>query len=132
MSEKKNGFFILNILISRASAWLSVSSGHCPAQNNDHGGQPMSARGKPAPDPFLLAAGCLGYCASRCVVFEDSPSGIKAGVAAGVIVVAVCTSHFRGQIEDCGAHFVVEIMEDVLCEEIETDEGTRLMSTVEH
>lgn len=88
--------------------------------------------GKPAPDPFLLAAECLGYQASRCVVFEDSPSGIKAGVAAGAIVVAVCTSHSRGQIEECGAHFVVENLEDVRCEVIETEEGTCLMFTVEH
>jgi beta-phosphoglucomutase-like phosphatase (HAD superfamily) len=88
--------------------------------------------GKPAPDPFLLAAKCLGYRASHCVVFEDSPSGIKAGVAAGVIVVAVCTSHARQQIEECGAHFVVENLDDVHCEEIKTVEGTRLMFTVEH
>ena len=88
--------------------------------------------GKPAPDPFLLAAECLGYQASRCVVFEDSPSGIKAGVAAGAIVVAVCTSHSRNQIEEYGAHFVVENLEDVRCEVVATDEGTRLMFTVEH
>jgi beta-phosphoglucomutase-like phosphatase (HAD superfamily) len=90
----------------------------------------LSVRGKA--DPFLLAAECLGYRASRCAIFEDSPSGIKAAVAAGAIVVAVCTSHARGQIEECGAHFVVENLEDVRCEEIKTDEGTRLMFTVEH
>jgi len=50
----------------------------------------------------------------------------------GVTVVAVCTSHSRGQIEECGAHFVVEKLEDVRCEEIKTDEGTRLAFTVEH
>jgi|SRR6266511_1683666 len=72
--------------------------------------------GKPAPDPFLLAAECLGYDAARCVVFEDSPSGIRAGVASGAIVVAVCTSHDRSQIQDCGAHFIVENLESVLCE----------------
>jgi beta-phosphoglucomutase-like phosphatase (HAD superfamily) len=93
---------------------------------------PRLRAGKPAPDPFLLAAECLGYRASRCVVFEDSPSGIKAGVAAGAIVIAVCTSHSRKQIKDCGAHFIVENLEDVRCEEMETDEGTRLMFTVEH
>ncbi|KAH9985157.1 HAD-like domain-containing protein [Russula vinacea] len=76
---------------------------------------PRLRAGKPAPDPFLLAAECLGYRASRCV----------AGVAAGAIVIAVCTSHSRKQIKDCGAHFIVENLED-------TDEGTRLMFTVEH
>jgi len=72
--------------------------------------------GKPAPDPFLLAAECLGYDAARCVVFEDSPSGIRAGVASGATVVAVCTSHDRSEIQDCGAHFIVENLESILCE----------------
>ena len=71
------------------------------------------------PLPYLLVPAVsvetelMCYRASRCVVFEDSPSGIRAGVAAGGIVVAVCTSHSRGQIEECGAHFVVENLEDV-------------------
>jgi beta-phosphoglucomutase-like phosphatase (HAD superfamily) len=93
---------------------------------------PRLCAGKPAPDPFLLAAECLGYRASRCVIFEDSPSGIKAAVAAGAIAVAVCTSHARGQIEEYAAHFVVENLEDMHCEEIKTDGGIRLMFTVEH
>ncbi|KIM87167.1 hypothetical protein PILCRDRAFT_95987 [Piloderma croceum F 1598] len=66
--------------------------------------------GKPAPDPFLLAAECLGYNASDCVVFEDSPSGIRAGVASGATVIAVCTSHERSKIENCGAHYIVDDM----------------------
>ena len=44
---------------------------------------PRLKAGKPAPDPFLLAAECLGFDAKHCVVFEDSPSGIRAGVASG-------------------------------------------------
>ncbi|KAJ7774917.1 HAD-like protein [Mycena metata] len=66
--------------------------------------------GKPAPDPFLLAAKCLGFSAENCVVFEDSPSGIRAGVASGATVIAVCTSHDRAQIANCGAHYIVEDM----------------------
>ena len=71
--------------------------------------------GKPAPDPFLLAAKELGFDAKKCVVFEDSPSGIRAGVASGATVIAVCTSHERAKIENCGAHFLVENMEKVVC-----------------
>ncbi|KAG8702669.1 hypothetical protein FRC08_003333 [Ceratobasidium sp. 394] len=51
--------------------------------------------GKPAPDPFILAAECLGFDPKRCVVWEDSPSGIRASVASSAIVIAVCTSHSR-------------------------------------
>lgn len=72
--------------------------------------------GKPFPDPFLLAAKELGYDAKNCVVFEDSPSGIRAGVASGATVIAVCTSHERKKIENCGAHFLVNNMEKVHCE----------------
>lgn len=82
--------------------------------------------GKPAPDPFLLAAECLGYDASKCVVFEDSPSGIRAGVASGATVIALCTSHERSKIENCGAHYLVENMNKVTCEV----EGGKLKFTV--
>ncbi|KAJ3517325.1 hypothetical protein NLJ89_g586 [Agrocybe chaxingu] len=75
--------------------------------------------GKPAPDPFLLAAECLGFDATRCVVFEDSPSGIRAGVASGATVIAICTSHERSQIENCGAHYIVENLESVGCEVVD-------------
>ncbi|KAF9222952.1 HAD-like protein [Gyrodon lividus] len=75
--------------------------------------------GKPAPDPFLLAARELGFAASNCVVFEDSPSGIRAGLASGATVIAVCTSHERKQIEHIGAHFLVENMESITCEPCE-------------
>lgn len=46
-------------------------------------------RGKPSPDPYLLAARRLDVSPSACVVFEDSPSGGAAGIAAGAAVVAV-------------------------------------------
>ncbi|KAH8106689.1 HAD-like protein [Phellopilus nigrolimitatus] len=88
--------------------------------------------GKPAPDPFLLAASCLGFDAKHCVVFEDSPSGIRAGVASGATVIAVCTSHERSKIEGCGALFVVEDMRSVRCVAEGAGTGTRLVFTVEH
>lgn len=43
-------------------------------------------RGKPFPDPFILAAEKMGYDVNRCLVVEDSPSGIKAGIASGAKV----------------------------------------------
>jgi HAD superfamily hydrolase (TIGR01509 family) len=44
------------------------------------------ARGKPAPDLFLHAAGKLGVSAAACVAIEDSVNGVLAGVAAGMEV----------------------------------------------
>jgi HAD superfamily hydrolase (TIGR01509 family) len=46
-------------------------------------------RVKPAPDLFLLAASRLGVAPQRCVVFEDSPNGIRAARAAGMRCVAI-------------------------------------------
>ncbi|MGB8859087.1 MAG: HAD family hydrolase, partial [Ilumatobacteraceae bacterium] len=43
---------------------------------------------KPAPDLFLHAAAHFGAATSRCVVVEDSPTGIAAGAAAGMRVIA--------------------------------------------
>ncbi|OBZ71277.1 2-deoxyglucose-6-phosphate phosphatase 1 [Grifola frondosa] len=86
--------------------------------------------GKPAPDPFLLAAKCLGFDAKKCLVFEDSPSGIRAGVASGATVVAVCTSHERSKIENCGAHYIVENMEQVVCEPVGDGAEMQLKFTI--
>lgn len=47
------------------------------------------ARGKPAPDVFLKAAECLKAEPGRCLVFEDSLHGVRAGVAAGMKVFSV-------------------------------------------
>ena len=44
------------------------------------------ANPKPAPDLFLHAARSLGAEPSRCAVIEDTPTGVAAGVAAGMTV----------------------------------------------
>ena len=46
------------------------------------------AQGKPAPDIFLFAADQMGALPNRCVVVEDSVSGVTAGLSAGMAVFA--------------------------------------------
>ncbi len=40
--------------------------------------------GKPAPEPFLMAAARLGVAPERCLVFEDAEAGVQSAVAAGM------------------------------------------------
>ena len=50
-------------------------------------------RGKPDPEPYLIAAKRLGIPADRCVVVEDAPAGIEAAWAAGMRSVAIASTH---------------------------------------
>jgi len=56
------------------------------------------ARGKPAPDPYLLAAERLGVDPAACLVFEDAPAGIASARAAGMTVWAVTTTHAAAEL----------------------------------
>ncbi|QWB26755.1 MULTISPECIES: HAD family hydrolase [Streptomyces] len=62
-------------------------------------------RGKPDPEPYLLAARTLGVDPARCVVFEDAPAGLTAGRAAGMTTVALTTTHQAHELE---ADLIVE------------------------
>ncbi|MFD5696544.1 MFS transporter [Streptomyces lasiicapitis] len=48
-----------------------------------------SARGKPAPDPYLLAAERLGFDPARCLAVEDSATGLSSARAAGCITLGL-------------------------------------------
>lgn len=60
------------------------------------------AHGKPAPDPFLLAAERLGVAPERCLVVEDAPAGLAAARAAGCYRLAVVTTTPEDELEADG------------------------------
>lgn len=61
----------------------------------------MVARGKPAPDLFLHAAQQMGVEPARCLVIEDSLNGVRAGLAAGMVVWRFMGgSHLRGTVTE--------------------------------
>ena len=68
-------------------------------------------RGKPHPDPFLLAAQRLGVDPAQCLVCEDAPSGIAAARAAGCAVIAVTTTNEADAL--AGADLVVGSLAEV-------------------
>ena len=62
------------------------------------GDDPEIKQGKPAPDIFLLTAQRLNAKPENCLVFEDSLSGTKAAIAAGMFVVTIPDPVFDKQL----------------------------------
>lgn len=56
---------------------------------------------KPNPEVYLKSAQRVGVPPSDCVVFEDSFSGVTAGLNAGMKVVAVLSTHTKEQLPPC-------------------------------
>jgi HAD superfamily hydrolase (TIGR01509 family) len=69
--------------------------------------------GKPHPGVFLTAASSLGIEPSRCLVFEDSTTGVIAARAASMRLVAVPTPEDRGEVEFLLADLVLETLEEL-------------------
>ena len=67
---------------------MEITMGQHPGLRDRFGGHIYSAQtlnaAKPAPDVYLHAAAALGVPAAGCVVVEDSLSGVRAAIAAGM------------------------------------------------
>ncbi|USQ77754.1 HAD-IA family hydrolase [Ornithinimicrobium cryptoxanthini] len=57
------------------------------------------SRGKPDPEPYLIAAEKLAVDPTRCLVVEDAPAGLRSGRAAGAATVAVVTTSSVEELE---------------------------------
>jgi len=75
---------------------------------------------KPHPDVFLHVAEEMGVKAEECIVLEDSPAGLKAAKAAGMICI-ICPDTFsrfpRESFKD--ADKIIESLKDISLETIE-------------
>lgn len=79
-------------------------------------------KGKPHPEPFLLAAERLGVDPARCLVFEDAPAGLLAARAAGCATVAIVGTHDAAGLD---ADLVVDGLHQLAVEP--TDDGYRII-----
>ena len=68
------------------------------------------ARSKPFPDVFLYAARQQGVAPADCAVIEDTPTGVRAGVAAGMTVFGYCALTPKQRLIEAGAHHTFERM----------------------
>ena len=75
------------------------------------------ARSKPAPDVYLAAAKAVGVHPSRCLVIEDTITGVAAGIAAGATVWGYSPPEAGHDaptaLRDAGASLVFTRMEDL-------------------
>ncbi|CAN6486438.1 unnamed protein product [Victoria cruziana] len=69
-------------------------------------------RAKPYPDPYLTALKSLGVSPEKAIILEDSASGIKAGVAAGVPVIGITTRNPDQLLLDAGASLLIKDFDD--------------------
>lgn len=80
------------------------------------------SEGKPSPQGYRYAAGSLGADIRRCVVVEDAPAGIGAGISSGAATIAVCTSHDPEQLQSATV-----VIRDLTALQLTTDaSGLRL------
>jgi len=71
------------------------------------------ARSKPAPDVYLTAARRLGVSPERCLAIEDSPSGVLAAKAAGMVCIAVPDPLLKGDPAYAEADVVLDALTEL-------------------
>lgn len=81
--------------------------------------------GKPDPEPYRKGAALLGVPAQKCLVFEDAPAGVRAGKAAGTLVVAFRTTATDIELETAGADWIVRGCSSLSV--VESDRGSGLV-----
>lgn len=81
-------------------------------------------RHKPDPEIYLRSAEQLNVHPHQCVVFEDSYSGITAGLNAGAKVIGVLTSHRIDELPECH-HYIkdyndlsVDLVRDLILDRV--------------
>ena len=86
----------------------------------------MVTRGKPDPEPYRRGAELLGFTAGDCVVVEDAPSGVVAGVAAGCRVLGVLGTHSAEELSE--ATWIVPSLEGLKASAIANGLELRFMA----
>jgi beta-phosphoglucomutase family hydrolase len=73
-------------------------------------------KGKPEPEVFLNAAEKLNINPKNCIVIEDAPVGLEAAKSAGMISIALATTHNKAEL--IGAHLVIRDLSEITIKDI--------------
>ncbi|MBW4632360.1 MAG: HAD-IA family hydrolase [Iphinoe sp. HA4291-MV1] len=69
--------------------------------------------GKPDPAPYQVALNRLGITAEKAIALEDSPSGIRSAVGAGIHTIGVTTTHDPKVLQSLGAFMTIPDFTDL-------------------
>lgn len=69
--------------------------------------------GKPDPTPYRVALEQLEISPNEAIAFEDSPSGIRSAVGAGIFTVGIASTHTVDNLKQVGAKLVVPDFTDL-------------------
>jgi HAD superfamily hydrolase (TIGR01509 family) len=110
------------IASSSRSEWIETHLDHLGLRDHFRGmifsGHEHVARGKPAPDIYLHAAGRMGVAITRTVIIEDSPVGVRGAVASGAEVIGLCAGRHCGadhadRLRALGVHHIAVNFDEV-------------------
>lgn len=73
----------------------------------------LVAKPKPSPDVYLMAAKAHNIRPENCLVIEDTPTGIQAGKAAGMVVYGYVGLFTRRALQEAGADELFQHMDQV-------------------
>ncbi|MFX1552230.1 MAG: HAD family hydrolase, partial [Promethearchaeota archaeon] len=73
-------------------------------------------KGKPEPDVFLKVANILNINPKSCMVIEDAPVGIEAAKRAGMISIAITTTHNKKELSD--AQLIIKDLTEITLKDI--------------
>jgi len=90
------------------------------------------ARGKPDPLPYQEALKQLMLTAEDALVFEDSPTGVQAAVAAGLTTIGVASTHAPETLTAIGAVCAISDFRDDRLRKFGLGEITKLASRDTH
>jgi len=77
----------------------------------------MVKNSKPHPEIYLKTIHALGHSPAKCLVIEDSLSGMESAIKAGCKVIALTTTHTREELQ--AAHFVIDDFAQLSMTELE-------------
>ena len=69
-------------------------------------------RGKPDPLPYQTALDKLGISPEEAIVFEDSPSGIRSALGAGIQTIGIATTHTQHDLLTLGVDRAIDDFTD--------------------